>query len=118
MLKTIYRIFPVFLSVSWLYSCSLTAIKDESPKINSVEIGTKFKINLPEDHSNGYLWQLGENYNKALLKNCGAVWHGVKKGIDFNLQALSTGQTTLTFVQWKYNDTVNYKNFIVNIINK
>ena len=118
MLKAIYRLFAVFLTLSCLFSCSLTAIKDESPKINTVEMGTKFKINLPEDHSSGYLWQLSENYNKTQLKNCGAVWHGVEKGIDFNLQALSTGQTTLTFVQWKYNDTVSNKNFIVNIINK
>ncbi len=118
MLKVIYRLVLVILTFSCLFSCSLTAIKDESPTINSVEIGTKFKINLPEDHSNGYLWQLSENYNKSLLKNCGAVWHGLEKGIDFNLQALSVGQTTLTFVQWKYNDTVSNKSFIVNIINK
>jgi predicted secreted protein len=118
MLKSFYRFFLLFLCISCLYSCSLTAVKDESPKINSVENGTKFKINLPEDHSNGYLWQLSENYNKDLVKNCGAVWHGVEKGIDFNLQALSTGQTTLSFVLWKYNDTVSNKSFIVNIINK
>ncbi len=118
MLKKAYTVFMVFFCVSCFQFCSLTAIKDESPKINNVEIGTKFKINLPEDHSNGYLWQLGENYDHSKIKNCGAVWHGVEKGIDFNLEALSTGQTTLSLVLRKYNDTINNKNFIVNIINK
>ncbi|MBA2611776.1 MAG: protease inhibitor I42 family protein [Bacteroidetes bacterium] len=118
MLKTIYRYFILFIFISCLQFCSLTQIKDESPKINSVENGSKFKINLPEDHSSGYIWQLGENYDKSLLKDLGAVWHGNEKGIDFNLKALSVGQTTLSFVLRKYNDTANYKTFIVNIFNK
>jgi predicted secreted protein len=118
MLKIIYRLFTLFFSISCLQFCSLTQIKDESPKINSVENGTKFKINLPEEHSSGYIWQLSENYDKSLVKDLGAVWHGNQKGIDFNLKALSVGQTTLSFVSRKYNDTANYKTFIVNIFNK
>src|SRR3954471_21659262 len=118
MLKKICIYILLVFSVSSLQYCSLTAIKDESPKINTVENGIKFKINLPEDHSGGYLWQLGENYDHSKIKNCGAVWHGVEKGIDFNLQALSVGQTTLSLILRKYNDTISNKNFIVNIINK
>lgn len=118
MLKTVYRLFLSLFCISCLQFCSLTQIKDESPKINSVENGTKFKINLPEDHSSGYIWQLGENYDKSLIKDLGAVWHGNEKGVDFNLKALSVGQTTLSFVSRKYNDTADYKVFIVNIFNK
>lgn len=118
MLKTIYRLFTLLFSISCLQFCSLTPIKEESPKINSVENGSKFKINLPEDHSSGYIWQLSENYDKSLVKDLGAVWHGNKKGIDFNLKALSVGQTTLSFISRKYNDTADYKIFIVNIFNK
>ena len=73
MLKTIYIFFILFFITSYLQFCSLTQIKDESPKINCVENGTKFKVNLPEDHSNGYIWQLGENYDKSLIKDLGAV---------------------------------------------
>lgn len=77
---------PIFLCLQF---CSLTAIKEESPKINTIRKGIKFKINLPEDHSSGYLWQLGENYNKTLIKDLGAVWPGLQKGINFSLEALS-----------------------------
>ncbi|MEO6303277.1 MAG: hypothetical protein ABIP51_08890 [Bacteroidia bacterium] len=118
MLKKGYTIFKVFFIFLCLQSCSLQQIKDESPVVNVIQNGDKFKINLPEDHSSGHLWQLGENYDHLKIKNWGAVWHGVEKGIDFNLEALSTGQTTLSLVLRKYNDSVNYKNFIVNIINK
>ena len=82
----------VFFVVSCFQFCSLTAIKDESPKINTVENGTKFKINLPEDHSSGYLWQLGENYDHSKIKNCGAVWHGVEKGIDLICKPCQQGK--------------------------
>lgn len=118
MLKKTCYILLLFFSVLWLQFCSLAQITDESPKVNIIKKGAKFKINLPEDHSGGYLWQLSENYNRTLIENTGAVWHGQEKGIDFNLKALSVGQTTLSFVLRKYNDTINNKNFIVNIINK
>lgn len=118
MLKKICISILLFFSVSSLQYCSLAQIKDESPNVNVIQNGSKFKINLPEDHSNGYLWQLGENYDKTIVKNIGAVWHGQEKGIDFNLKALSVGQTTLSFILRKYNDTISNKNFIVNIINK
>ncbi len=107
-----------FFITSCFQFCSLKQIKDESPVVNVIQNDTKFKINLPEDHSSGQLWQLGENYDHTKIKNWGAVWHGVEKGIDFNLEALSTGQTTLSLILWKYNDKVSNKDFIVNIINK
>ena len=118
MLKRISNLIFLLLLVSSFEFCSLPQIKDESPKINLVKNGTRFKINLPENHSSGYLWQLSENYDKNLVSDLGAVWHGNEKGIDFNLKALSTGQTTLTLIQRKYNDTTGNKTFIVNIVDK
>jgi hypothetical protein len=118
MLKKILSALALIFFLSCFQFCSLTQIKDESPKINLVKIGSKFRINLPENHSDGYLWQLSENYDKKLLHDVGAVWHGNEKGIDFNLEALSIGQTTLSFVKRKYTDTISNKTFIVNIIAK
>ncbi|MDP3557940.1 MAG: hypothetical protein Q8T03_11255 [Bacteroidota bacterium] len=118
MLKKLYSLTSFFLFVLCLQFCSLTQIKEESPKINFVKKGTEFKINLPEKHSGGELWQLIENYDKSLIYDLGAVWHGEEKGIDFNLKPLSIGQTTLSFMLRKYNDTINNKTFIVNIEDK
>jgi len=118
MLKKIYTLLFLFFLISCFQFCSLAQIKDESPNVNIIKTGSKFKINLPEEHSSGYLWQLSENYDRTIINDLGAVWHGQTKGIDFNLEALSVGQTTLSFVLRKYNDTTSNKNFIVNIINK
>ena len=118
MLKKTFAHLIVLQLFLCLQFCSLTVIKEESPKINTVRKGSKFKINLPEDHSSGYLWQLSENYNKTLIQDIGAVWHGSEKGIDFNLKALSVGETTITLILRKYNDTATIKTFIVNIVNE
>lgn len=118
MLKKIYTLLLLFFIFSCFQFCSLAQIKDESPKVNIVKKESKFKINLPEEHSSGYIWQLSENYDKAIVKDLGAVWHGQTKGIDFNLQAMAVGQTTLSFVLRKFDDTLNNKKFIVNIVNK
>jgi hypothetical protein len=40
---------------------------------------------------------------------------GPKKGVDFNFQTLSAGQTTLTLVLRKYNDTIQIKQYVVKI---
>lgn len=118
MLNKIHLIFFSFLFLLCFQFCSLPQIKEESPKINLVKKGTKFRINLPENHSSGYIWQLSEKYDKNLIKDLEAVWHGNEKGIDFNLQALSVGQTTLHLTLRKYTDTSSNKTFIVNIVDK
>ena len=118
MLKSIFKVALPIILISCFQFCSLPQIKDESPKINFVKKGTKFRINLPENHSSGYIWQLSEKYDKSLIKDLEAVWHGNEKGIDFNLQALSVGQTTLYLTLRKYTDTSSNKTFIVNIIDK
>ncbi len=108
----------IILVVTLFYSrCSLPQIKNEAPQINSLKVAQKFKINLPEEHKTGYMWQLSDNYDKTVLSHLNAVWHGNEKGIDFNFKALSIGQTTLTLIKRKYIDTIAKKTFIVNIQN-
>ena len=96
-------------------SCTLKQIKNESPQINLLEIKQKYKINLPENHSNGYIWQLNDDYDRTIIDNLNTVWHGNENGVDFNFNTLSAGQTTLTFVSRKFTDTGEIKHFIVQI---
>ena len=95
------------------YACTNPQIRNESPLINEVKSGTHFMVNLPEDHNTGFTWQLNDNYDNKILQNENAVWHGNRKGIYFNFKALSVGQTTLTFINRKYTDTLDVKSFIV-----
>ena len=108
----------IILGLAIFFSnCSLPQIKNEAPEINTLKVAQKFKINLPEEHKTGYIWQLSDNYDKIILNHLNAVWHGNEKGIDFNFNTLSAGQTTLTLIKRKYVDTIAKKTFIVNIRN-
>lgn len=85
--------------------------------MNEVRQGEKFRINLPEDHSTGYLWQINGDFDERFLNELGAVWHGNEKGVDFNFQARETGIATISFYKRKYTDTSENRTYIVKIIN-
>ncbi|MBA3665702.1 MAG: hypothetical protein H0W61_16075 [Bacteroidetes bacterium] len=110
---------PIFLLnvlVALLFiSCSYEQIKNEGSEVNIVQLKKKYRINLPEDHTKGYIWQLSDDYNRKIIDHINTVWHGNTKGVDFNFNTLSSGSTTLTFVLRKYNDTTSIKHFPVQI---
>lgn len=110
--KNTYLNILVFFIIT---SCSVPNVKLEAPQINNLVINKSYRINLPEDHSSGYIWHLDENYDKKIMDHINTVWHGNKKGVDYNFNTLTIGQTTLTFVARKYTDTSDIKHFIVNI---
>jgi len=95
--------------------CSFPKLEKEAPAVNELKKGTKFRVNLPEDHTTGYTWYLSEGFDSRIIHRLNDVWHGNEKGIDFNLKAVAAGQTTLTFISRKYTDTISYKKFIVGI---
>jgi predicted secreted protein len=96
-----------------LLGCMPPSIEKEAPAVNEVKTGSRFKIVLPENHEDGYTWQLNEDFDKSTLEALSPVWHGQKKGIYFTFKALSAGQTMLTFIKRKYTDTLAVKRFIV-----
>jgi len=107
-----YFILPLAFS---FYSCELKEIEKPFPQVNKIKMEKKYKINLPEEHSSGYIWQLSENYDMTKISHLNTVWHGNKKGVNFNFAPIAAGQTTLTFILRKYNDTSDIKQFIVQI---
>jgi predicted secreted protein len=108
-------IFFMMVVLCALQSCRPTAVNKESPGINEVQSGAKFRINLAEDHTTGYTWQLKDDFDHDIVERINEVWHGNEKGIDFNLRGRATGQTTLTFISRMYTDTGEIKQFIVKI---
>lgn len=111
------KLLPTIALVCLLTACRLQPVDAPSPAVNTVVKGEKFRITLPEEHRSGYLWQLAGGNEEMLLKDLGAVWHGNEKGVDFNYQALATGQATLTFYKRKYTDTSEIRSFILKIVN-
>ena len=113
---TISKIIIFIITIFVFTKCGLEEVKHEAPEKNEVKKGAGFTINLPEDHTTGYTWQLSQDFDQKLVENTNAVWHGNKKGIYFNFSALQTGETVLTFVNRKYTDTSNVKSFIIKIL--
>jgi predicted secreted protein len=99
----------------FLSCCGFPQVSKEAPETNELPPNSKFTIILPENHTTGYIWQLSQNYNDQVVRQINEVWHGNEKGIYFNLQTLSAGQTTLNFVLRKYTDTSEVKSFIIKI---
>lgn len=99
----------------WLAACNSISVevKKEAPAANHVKKGEKFFINLPEDHSEFFLWRMDDKHNKACVDYMSSVWHGNEKGVNYNFEALTAGTDTLNFKQFKYNDEVKFVSFIV-----
>jgi len=105
----------IFAFCFLFFNCNYQQVKTEAPQVNIVKLNKKFKINLPEEHNSGYMWQLNDKYDKNHIEHLNDVWHGNEKGIDFNFNALSVGEVTLSFIKRKYVDTIDNKTFIVRI---
>ncbi|MES2681295.1 MAG: protease inhibitor I42 family protein [Bacteroidota bacterium] len=114
--NTFFYRFVLFLVITLFAACRPQVITEEAPIVNEVRAGEKFRINLPEDHSTGYGWQLNPDFDNTVVQHLNAVWHGKEKGIDFNFKALSVGQVTFTLINRKYTDTSGTRFFVVKII--
>lgn len=104
-----------FILSSLLFISCIDQVNKPSPEVNIVEVGKKFYINLPEDHTTGYIWQLSNSYDDNKLTYLSAVFHGNEKGINFNFEGLEKGKTTLDFTLIKYRDTSDVKSFIIEV---
>lgn len=111
-------LYKVFFSVSILcltISCSYKKAEFTAPAVNEFVKGEKFRINLPEIHSDGYLWHIQQNKKLNAIEHVNSVWHGEKKGVDFNFKALNSGTDTLNFAFIKYRDTLKTVCFIIKV---
>ncbi len=109
------RIIFCCISLTVLTRCGVTEINHPYPEVNEIKTGSKFCIILPENHRDGYTWQLQKGHNPSVVEHVNEVWHGNEKGIYFNFKAVSVGQTTLSLLRRKYTDTADIKQFVVKI---
>lgn len=107
--------FILALFLFTLIGCSSQQIKNETPLINTINRGEKFRITLPENHTTGYMWLMNPKINNQVLDYYGSVFHGNEKGVDFNFKTLNKGQDTINFTLIKYRDTAEVKQFIINV---
>lgn len=97
-------------------SCSNSkTVSLEAPQKNELKSGEEFTIQLPENHTTGYLWQLTKSYNSQTIDYLNSVWHGNDKGVYFNFKTLEKGTSELNFSLIKYKDTLEKKTFIINV---
>ncbi len=111
------RNFYFLLLISHLvFSCHKSeSVSREAPAVNALPVNTKFNIHLPENHTDGYLWQLNTTYDINSVDYMNSVWHGNEKGVVFNFESREKGKTALEFHLIKYKDTLESKTFIIDV---
>ncbi len=99
-----------------VFSCNKSeSVSKAAPAVNILPVNTKFNINLPENHTNGYLWQLNNTYDINSVDYINSVWHGNEKGVVFNFESREKGKTELEFNLIKYKDTLETKVFVIEV---
>lgn len=96
-------------------SCSYQQKQKLPPEENTLNIGEKFRITLPENHKDGFMWQINNKYNTKIVDYYGSVYRGKEKGVDFNFETIGKGKDTLTFALIMYKDTAEVKQFIIDV---
>ncbi len=105
----------IILSSLLFTSCNYKKVDQTAPSINEIESTEKFYIQLPENHTTGYMWQLSNSYDNNTIDYLGSVFHGNEKGVYFNFRGLKPGKTTLNFTLIKYQDTSDIKSFVIDV---
>ena len=114
-IKSLYS-YNLYLLLILFTSCSSSIeVGKTPPGLNTLKVGQNFFINLPEKHSESFIWKLNENFDKNLIEHVNAVWHGNEKGVDYHFVAEKTGQDTLYFTLYKFNEVSRFTSFIIKI---
>lgn len=108
-------IFLTIFCITLLISCSYQQADKVAPLENTIAVGEKFRITLPENHTTGYMWQINNTFENKILDYYGSVFRGNEKGVDFNFTTLKKGKATLNFALIKYHDTTDIKQFIIDV---
>jgi len=105
----------LIIFLAFLMTSCMQQVNKPSPEINTVKKGSTFYINLPENHTTGYLWQLSPKFDNQILDYINSVFHGNEKGVHFNFEAVASGKTRLDFTLIKYRDTTEVQSFIIEV---
>ncbi len=98
------------------FSCNKSQpVTKTAPVVNTMPMNTKFNIQLPENHTNGYLWQINNTYDINTVDYMNSVWHGNENGVFFNFESREKGKTELEFNLIKYKDTLETKVFVIEV---
>ncbi len=108
----------LLLSILLFTACSSPLVQHDksSGKTNEVKKGKPFHINLPENHSTGYLWSLSQDYKPETIRYVNSVYHSTNGGnVDYNFEALKAGKTEINLVLRKHTDTSEIKSFVIEV---
>jgi len=109
--------FIIFISAI-ISSCSYHTVDVNSPQPVLIPSNEKFRINLPEDHTIGYTWQLNDTYDSDIIDHVNTVWEGNSNGVYFYFKSVKPGTTVLNFTSRKYNDINSVKEITITVSGK
>lgn len=99
-----FKSIGILACFAFITSCSYNTIDGNKTNSVTVKLNEKFRINLAEDHSTGYTWQLNDTYDKKNVDHFNTVWEGNTKGVYFYFKAIKKGETVLSFTSRMYED--------------
>ena len=114
------EIFFVLFFLLTIFGCdNRVRIESNSSEEQTIEVkkGDRFYINLPEDHSTGYLWFLNQDFNKfGRIEYVAAVFHSTGTGnIDYSFETKNDAYAEMHFYLIKYTDTLQHKKFKIRV---
>ncbi|MGE0567583.1 MAG: protease inhibitor I42 family protein [Bacteroidia bacterium] len=101
------------LIIPLLCCCSAKTFKEPTPKEITVKKDESFRVNLSENHKDGFTWQLDESYNREIIEYKNSVWEGNENGVFFYFKPIKIGSTEITFIERKYDSIRNIKTITI-----
>ncbi|MCD6066348.1 MAG: hypothetical protein K0S33_1174 [Bacteroidetes bacterium] len=114
-MKKLLLILPLFL-----FACSSSQeveYEKTSGKSNVVKAGSRFHINLSEDHKVGSgLWSVKQDFDPKVISYVNSVYNSDNGGsVDFNFEAIDKGKTEIHLCQSFARDTIQTASFVVEV---
>jgi hypothetical protein len=116
-MKNILFFFPLLLAMLACSSSQEVEFEKSSGLANKVKAGSRFHINLPEDHKVGSgLWSVDQDFDTKVLGYVNSMYTAADGGsVDFNFEALEKGRTEIHLTQSFARDTLQRSTFIVEV---
>src|ERR1700740_1025947 len=110
----------LFLIPLFAIACSSSKeveFEKSTGKINTVEAGSRFHINLSEDHKVGSgLWSMGNKHDPKIVGYINSSFKSDDGGsVDFNFEALAKGKTEIQLCQSFAMDIIQKVVFVVEV---
>jgi predicted secreted protein len=116
-MKKILLISPLLLTMLACSPSQEIEFEKSSGQTNKVKTGSRFHLNLSEDHKVGSgLWSLDQDFDTKVIGYVNSMYTAEDGGsVDFHFEALEKGKTEIHLTQSFARDTIQKTSFVVEV---